>query len=113
MDVDVDLLAGKVDEQGDDRVAVAGEQVLIGGADRADQQPVLHRPAVDEQILVVGDAAVEGRQAGDSAEARRAAVVIDRDAVLVEGAVGQGGDPRRPVLAGLDRRGCGGRHARG
>ena len=71
VDVDVDLLAGKVDEQSDDRVAVAGEQILIGGADRADQQPVLHRPAVDEQILMVGDAAVEGRQAGDAAEPRR------------------------------------------
>jgi hypothetical protein len=33
VDVDVHLLAGKVDEQGDDRVPVAGEQVLIGGPD--------------------------------------------------------------------------------
>ena len=44
-------------------MAVARQQVLIGGAHRADQQPVLHRPAVDEQILMIGDAAVEGRQA--------------------------------------------------
>ena len=68
VDVDVDLVAREVEEQGEHRVAVAGEQVLIGGAHRADQQPVLHRPAVDEQILMVGDAAVEGRQAGDAAE---------------------------------------------
>ena len=39
-------LARHLDEQGRDRVAVAGEQVAIGGAQRADQQPVLHR-AVD------------------------------------------------------------------
>ena len=61
---------GNFEEQGRDRVAVAREQVLIGGADRADQQPVLHRPAVDEQILLVGDAAVEGRQADDAAQPR-------------------------------------------
>ena len=105
VDVDVDLVAGEVDEQGDDRMAVAGEQILIGGPDGADQQPVLHRPAVDEQILMVGDPAVEGRKAGDSAEPGRAAVVVDGDAVLVEGAVGQCGDPGRAVLAGLDGEG--------
>src|SRR3546814_14132061 len=60
VDVDVDLLAGKIDEQGDDRMPVAGEQVLIGGADSAEQQAVLHRAAVDEPLLMVGDAAVEG-----------------------------------------------------
>ena len=83
-------------------MAVAGEQVLIGGADRADQQPVLHRAAVDEQILMVGDAAVEGRQAGDAAEPRRAARIIDGEAVRGQLAVGQRRDPGRPVLAGLD-----------
>ena len=62
---------GRSRNRASDRMAVAGEQVAIGGAHRADQQPVLHRPAVDEQILMVGDAAVEGRQAGDAAEPRR------------------------------------------
>ena len=106
VDVDVDLLAGEVDEQRQHRMAVAGEQVLIGGADGADQQPVLHRPAVDEQILVVGDAAVEGRQAGDAAQSGGAAGIIDGEAVLRELAVGQRRDPGRAVLAGLDRQGA-------
>ena len=60
--------AGTLDEKRQDRVAVAREQILIGAAHRADQQPVLHRAAVDEEILMIGDAAVEGRQAGDAAE---------------------------------------------
>ncbi len=102
VDVDVDLVAGEIDEQSEDRMAVAGEQVLIGGADGADQQAVLHRAAVDEQILVVGDAAVEGGKAGDAAQAGRAAGIIDREAVFGQVAVGQGGDARRPVVAGLD-----------
>ena len=40
------------------RVAVAGEEILIGAAHRAEQQPVTHRPAIDEQILRAGGAAV-------------------------------------------------------
>ncbi len=52
-----------------DRMAVAGEQVAVGGAQRTDQQAVLHRARVDEQILLVGHAAVEGRQADDAGQA--------------------------------------------
>ena len=102
MDVDVDLLGRNVDEQGQHRVAVAREQVLIGAAHRADQQPILHRAAVDEQILVIGDAAVEGRQAGDAAEPCIAPHIIDGDAVRGEIAIGEGGDPGGPVLARRD-----------
>ena len=75
VDVDVDFLGRELEEQRQHRVAVAREHVGVGAAHRADEQPVLHRAAVDEQVLVVGDAAVEGRQAGDrrSAASRRAA----------------------------------------
>jgi hypothetical protein len=41
------------------------------------EQPVLHRPAVDEQILMVGDAAIEGRQAGDAAQLQPFPLEID------------------------------------
>ncbi len=44
VDVDVDLVERDLEEQSSDRMAVAGDQVAIGGAQRADQQPVLHRP---------------------------------------------------------------------
>jgi len=71
VDIHVDLVAGEVDEQSDDRVAVAGEEVLIGGADRADQEPVLHRAAVDEQELMIGDPAVERRKPRHPTHRRR------------------------------------------
>ena len=38
MDVDVDLVERDLEEQGRDRVAVAGDEVAIGGAQRADEQ---------------------------------------------------------------------------
>ena len=60
---------------------------------------------------MVGDAAVEGRQAGDPAEPRAPARIIDGEAVLGQLAVGQRRDPGRPVLAGLDVRACAARHA--
>ena len=88
-----------------DRVAVAGEQVAIGGAHRADQQPVLHRPAVDEQILLVGHAAVEGRQADRRRSSRSPSRAQSMPTPLaVELAVEQLGDPRRrPRRAGACR----------
>ena len=52
MDIDVDLVGRAVEKQRDDRVAVARQHILIGAAHRADQQPVAHRPAVDDEILV-------------------------------------------------------------
>ena len=51
VDVDVDLGRVELDVEGGDRMAVAGQEVGVGGAQRAVQQPVAHRAAVDEQIL--------------------------------------------------------------
>jgi hypothetical protein len=77
---------------------VAREHLGIGAAYRAREQPVFHRSAVDEQILVVGDAAVEGRQAGYPAQPHAFALEIDRDAVLDQRAVGQRGDAAGAIL---------------
>ena len=46
-----------------------GDEVVVGAAHRAVQQPVAHRPAVDEQELRGGGAPVEGRQPGEAAAA--------------------------------------------
>ena len=43
MDVHVDLFERHRQEQGCDRVAVAGDEVAIGSAERPDEQPVLYR----------------------------------------------------------------------
>ena len=84
MDVDVDLLERDFEEQGGDRVAVAGDEVAISGAQRADEQPVLHRPRIHEQELLVGHAAVEGRQADHAGQPQPLARAVDPDAVAVE-----------------------------
>ena len=55
--VDVDLARRHRHEQRQQRVARLGDQVAVGRAHGADQQPVLHRPAVDEQVLLTGDRA--------------------------------------------------------
>src|SRR5947209_20132324 len=68
MHVDVDLLQRNVEEQGSDWMAVARNKVAIGRTKRTDEQAVLHWPRIDEQILLVGHAAVEGRKADDPAE---------------------------------------------
>ncbi len=59
VDVDVDEQRVDLEEQHRRRVAVAGQEVGIGAAQGALQQPVAHRAAVDEQILVRGVAAAE------------------------------------------------------
>jgi hypothetical protein len=101
MDVHIDFARRDVEEQGNDRMAVAREQVGIGAAKRADEQPVLHRPAVDEQILMVGDAAIVGRQADHAAQMHVGAVDIDADAVRREIALRERGDARQLVLPAL------------
>jgi hypothetical protein len=69
VDVHVDLIGRHVDEQRDHRMAIARQhRPHRRRAPRPIEQAVLHRAAVDEQILVIGDAAIEGRQSGDAAE---------------------------------------------
>src|SRR3546814_2769535 len=45
----------------------SSDLIGIGAAQRADEQPVLHRAPVDEQILMIGNPAIVGR----SSEERR------------------------------------------
>jgi hypothetical protein len=66
MDVHVDVGRVQLDVEGRQRMAVAGQEVGVGGAQRALQQPVAHRASVDEQVLVGGVAAAVGRQAGEA-----------------------------------------------
>ena len=64
MHVHVDLARIERDEQRHHRMAVARQIVGVGGAHRADQQLVAHRPVVDEQILPERIGAGVGRQGG-------------------------------------------------
>ena len=68
MDVHIDILRRQVEEQRQHRMAIARQHIGIGPAHRADQQPVLHRTAVDEEILVLAAWTIERRQAGEAAQ---------------------------------------------
>ncbi len=83
------------------RMAVAGEEILVGAADRADQQLVAHRPAVDEEILVAGGGAVERGEPGEAAEPHTLARRRDRQRIVGEVAAENGGEPRAPRRPGV------------
>ena len=102
VDIDVDLVPRNLDEQRRHRMPVAREQVAIGAAQRPDQQPVFHRAAVDEQILLVGHAAIEGRQADHPGQVQPVANAVDPQPVPLQIVAQQSCDTRRSV-AGLQR----------
>ncbi len=106
VNIDVDLLGWAIDEQRDHRVAVAGEHILVGAADRTDQQFVAHRPPVDDEILVARRGAVEGRQPDQPGQPKPAPLGIDLDRILGEVAPQQ---RREPGTAGDRRFGVAGR----
>ena len=101
VDVHIDLAARHVEEQRDDRMTVAREQVGIGTAQRPDEQPVLNRAPVDEQILMVRDAAIVGRQADHAADVHAAAIQIDADAVCRQIALRQRRNAAQLILPAL------------
>ena len=68
MDVDVHLQRRDIQEQGDHRMAIARQHVGIGAPQRPDQQPVAHRAAIDEQILMIAHAAIVCGQRCDAGQ---------------------------------------------
>ena len=96
MDVDVELGGVELEEERRDRKAVARQHVSIGGAERAGEQRIAERAAVDEQELLQRVGAMEGRQAGMAGEPRALPLRLDRHGVL-------GGTPR-PAPAPRARR---------
>ena len=89
MDVDIDRVGRNVEKQRHHGMPVARHHLGIRPANRADQQPILHRPPVDEQILMVRHAAVEGRQPGDPAQPDPLADEIDPHPIVDQPAIGQ------------------------
>ena len=97
MNVDIDLVTRHRDEQCRHRMSIARKQVAICPAQRTDQQSILHRPSVDEQILLVRHAAIEGRQRHDPGQMQPVAQAIDPQPVPVEIMAQQRRDPRRAI----------------
>jgi len=83
-------------------VAVAGEQVLVGAAHGAGKHAVAHWAAVDEQVLRLGAAAVQRRQAGVAGEHDAVALGVDGDGVFGKLPSHHGAQPgERRAVAGL------------
>ena len=84
VDVDVDHVGREIDEERRHGMAAAVQQVGVGRAHGAVQQAVAHRPAVDEEILVLRAGAVEGGQRRVAGEAHALALGVDGERVLGE-----------------------------
>ena len=82
-------------------MAVARQEILVGAAHRAGQQLVAHRPAVDEEILVLAGRPVERRQAGEAGQPEAFAVGVDRHGIVGELAAHDGGQPLQPRASAI------------
>ena len=101
MDVYVDLRWRQINEQRHHGMPVPREHFGISAAHSANQQPVLYRTAIDEQKLVVGNAAIIGGQARHPAKAHTFTFEIKRHAVVDKFPAGQRGHALGPCAGGL------------
>ncbi len=97
MDIDVDQLGRHLEEQRHHGMAVARQEILIGAAHGALQQPVAHRAAVDEEILILRGAARIGRQGGEAGQRQALALRLDGQGIVAEFAAHDGGEPLQPA----------------
>ena len=102
--VDVDGVGRKLEEQRHHGVAVARQEIGIGPAQGAVDQLVAHRAAIDEQVLRLGVAPIEGRQPGVAGEAHALALGVDRQGVVGEAVAHHRGEALEPGVeqAALD-----------
>ena len=102
--VDVHHVGREIDEERRHGMAPAVQQVGVGRAYGAVQQAVAHRPAVDEEILVLRAGAVEGGQRCVAFKPHAFALGVDGERVLGEFAAHDQREsreaPRRRVLVG-------------
>ena len=110
MDVDVDLIERHLEKQSGDGMPVPGNKVPIGGAERTDEQPILHRARIHEEILLVRNAPIEGWQADDAGQPQSIAGTIDPDPVTAQFVVSIRQRARAPRRVGAS--GFAGRHGR-
>ena len=76
MHVHVDIARRQIEEERHNRMAVAREEILIRRANGADDQLVLHRTAIDEEMLMLARAAAERGQTGKAREPHIAAYLV-------------------------------------
>ncbi len=107
VDVDVDHLGRRFEEQRHHRMAVARQEILIGAAHRAGEQLVAHGTAVDEEILVLARRAIERRQPREARQPEALAVGVDRHGIVGELAAHDGGQPLQPRRVARQERAVG------
>ncbi|MNZ74185.1 hypothetical protein D3C78_926280 [compost metagenome] len=107
--VDVDHRRIDLEKQHEGRMAAVVQHVAIGLAHRVGDQLVAHHAAVDIEVLQVGLAAREGRQADPAPQAQAAALDVDGQRLLEERRAADAGHP--PRTAGLVGRRMQGQHA--
>ena len=105
MDIDVDDRGRDFQEQRHQRVAVAGQEIRIGPAQRSEEQAILHRPVIDEEVLHLRIAAVERRQAGISRKTESLALGIDRQRICGELLPHDAAEPPEPGIEQVALRG--------
>ena len=96
MHIHVDKRRIAIEKQRQRRMAVAREIIGIGAAHRADQQPVAHRPAVDDEKLHRRIRPVVSGQPRESRDAHAFACGFDRRGVVLEVTAH---DPRKALQA--------------
>ena len=99
--VNVDLVRRQRNEQRKQRVTPARHEVAVSCAHGADQQFVLHRAAVDEEILLAGIGAVQSRQPGKARDTHPSRVAGDRKRVVHELAAHDATEPLQHALGAV------------
>ncbi len=98
VDVHIDLGGVELEVEGRGRVAVAGEDVGVGGPQRPLQQPVANGPPVDEQMLVGAVAPGIGGQAGVARQPHPLALLVDPERIGLELASEHRGEAGEPAF---------------
>ncbi len=98
MDVDVELVRVEVEVERRQRMAVARQEIGVGGAQGPLKQAVAHRASVDEQVLVGRVAPREGRQARVARQAHALARLVDQEGVVLEVLAQHRRQPLEPPL---------------
>lgn len=62
MHVHIQIFRRQFEKQREHSMAIPRQHISIGPAHRPGQQPILHRAPIDEEILMIGNAAIIGRQ---------------------------------------------------
>ena len=106
MDVHVHFGRRNIEKQGNERMAVAGQEIAIGAAHGPGHQAILDRPAVDEEILVPRGSPMQRRHADMAGQPYAVAHGVDAHRIVGKILAQDRREPRQPDIEhvpGVDR----------